>query len=250
MRTHIVMAAAGALCAVGMTVPATTAAAAQPSVSWQIAEIAGVEAVDPDTARLSVDATGRVSATVGCNIIAGGARIDGADLRLGPMMSTRRACPPPLDAIEQKLAAALEVTRSDAITGGDVRLTDGDGAPTVYLTAFEGVDTSDNGPWRIAFIKGADGYDVAETQFAIEADGRMMASVGCNGMSTTVRFDGNGLRFGQTMATLMGCPPGITEAETRLGAALAETRSYRVGGDGIELLDATGDVLLRLIPAP
>ena len=58
-----------------------------------------------------------VNATVGCNRIFAFFAHNGPDLTFGQVVSTRMACLPPLDQLEQKLILLLEKVESFRITG-------------------------------------------------------------------------------------------------------------------------------------
>lgn len=88
-------------------------------VDWRLLDVGGRPALPSAPAHLRFDAdTGRVAGDAGCNRFAGPYVRDGAALRLGPLISTRRAC---IDdaATRQETAvlAALEATRRHAIAG-------------------------------------------------------------------------------------------------------------------------------------
>ncbi len=72
---------------------------------WGIVSLAG-EAIDDDRATIRFQ-EGRISATVGCNRMAGSFRFAGEQLIAGPMMSTKMACAGPLMPREAKLAELL-----------------------------------------------------------------------------------------------------------------------------------------------
>ena len=77
----------------------------------------------------------RFSATVGCNQLAGGFTASGASLRFSPPLSTRMACPPPLDRSERDLAGVLTSTTIWHIAGQILELRDADGQPLALLQA-------------------------------------------------------------------------------------------------------------------
>ena len=79
---------------------------------------------------------GRYAATAGCNRMAGGFRTgaDGA-LSFDAGLTTLMACPPPLDAREAALTAALSATAGYGIDGDTLRLRDAAGADVAVLRA-------------------------------------------------------------------------------------------------------------------
>ena len=52
-------------------------------------------------------AEGRVSGYTGCNLLNGAWKIDGGEVRVGPLVTTKRACAGPEQAIERRVLAAL-----------------------------------------------------------------------------------------------------------------------------------------------
>ena len=80
----------------------------------------------------------RFAATVGCNQMIGSFSLDGDALEFGPAAATRMACPPPLDAAEAALGAALDATRSHDSDGRALRLFDAEGR---ILARFEAAYT-------------------------------------------------------------------------------------------------------------
>jgi heat shock protein HslJ len=50
---------------------------------------------------------GRVSGYTGCNLLQGAWKLDGDVVRVGPLVTTKRACAGPEQAIERRVVAAL-----------------------------------------------------------------------------------------------------------------------------------------------
>jgi copper homeostasis protein (lipoprotein) len=80
---------------------------------------------------------------------------------------------------------------------------------------------------------------------------RVTGFTGCNKLAGGFEQDGASLRFGNLAMTRMAC---VGEAgnklETAFTQALGATDSYRIGGDTLELRDATGTVRMRLTGRP
>ena len=74
-----------------------------------------------------------------------------------------------------------------------------------------------------------------------DADSRVSGFAGCNRLAGTYQAKGDSLRIGPLALTRMACPSGM-ELETKLGAALDATRSYRITGNRLDLLGETGAV--------
>jgi uncharacterized lipoprotein YbaY/heat shock protein HslJ len=73
---------------------------------------------------------------------------------------------------------------------------------------------------------------------------RLTGSGGCNRVSGPYRLGRSTLHFGPLISTKMACPG--TETEAAFFRALGATRSYRIRGRALELLDDQGRMLLLL----
>lgn len=106
--------------------------------------------------------------------------------------------------------------------------------------------------WRLTSLDGeaveAAGKGGAPT-LSLDGDRRAGGHGGCNRFGADYALDGDSLRFGDIVATKMACP-AIGDLERRFFAALKATRSFRAEGDALVLLDAGGEPLARLEPAP
>ena len=77
----------------------------------------------------------RFTATVGCNQLAGGFSLTGDEITFTAPMSTRMACPPPLDRLEKHLGKVLIGTKGWRVAGDTLELLDGNGSPIAVFTA-------------------------------------------------------------------------------------------------------------------
>lgn len=73
---------------------------------------------------------------------------------------------------------------------------------------------------------------------------------GVNSFAGTFESNAAGLKFGPLAATRRAGPPAAMAFESAYFKALAATRSYRISGDALELLDAEGTVRARLEALP
>lgn len=93
--------------------------------AWRLVELNGqplAPGSDSLTLVFSADGT-RVSGNGGCNQFSGPYSQNGASLRFGPLLSTRRACADPaLSAQETAYFQALESTNRYAVEGGELLL--------------------------------------------------------------------------------------------------------------------------------
>lgn len=98
--------------------------------------------------------------------------------------------------------------------------------------------------WRIVRlgdedIRAVDGRREPHVVLRIQ-DARFSATVGCNQMAGGYEASGETLRFSQVASTMMACPPPLDQRERRLAEALANTRSWHIAGQVLELRDGEG----------
>ena len=101
---------------------------------WRLGSVDGV--VVPDVVEATALFTaGRVAGRGGCNRYTGLYAVDGAALTLGPIASTRMACPGAAGTVEGAFFAALERVAGYAVDGAVLALRDADGRPLLELSA-------------------------------------------------------------------------------------------------------------------
>jgi heat shock protein HslJ len=101
------------LCAVGMS--ACAAPSGGPALAGAPASLAGTRwlgvidaSVDSrSTPWLEFLAEGRMSGFTGCNLLNGGWKSEGGQVRIGPLAMTKRACMGPAGDIERRVLASL-----------------------------------------------------------------------------------------------------------------------------------------------
>lgn len=103
------------------------------NVEWQLVSISGTE-VPPDVVPTLLLANGTVAGLAGCNTFTGPYELSGDDLSFGQLATTRMACVPGIDEVEQAYVAALPEVSSAARDGDSLELSDADGN---VLLAFE-----------------------------------------------------------------------------------------------------------------
>ena len=82
--------------------------------TWALGSIAD-QPVPASTGATLAFASGTASGTSGCNTFSGPYAVDGQSLDIGPLTSTRKACPGPVMATEQAYFAALEAVTTWAV---------------------------------------------------------------------------------------------------------------------------------------
>jgi heat shock protein HslJ len=79
---------------------------------------------------------------------------------------------------------------------------------------------------------------------------RMSGYTGINQINGPYQLQGNTLRFGPLVTTRKAGPEALMKQESALAQALARTAGWRPAGNGaIELVDAGGQVLIKLVPS-
>lgn len=99
--------------------------------------------------------------------------------------------------------------------------------------------------WSLTSLGGApaeagNGGKPATLTFS-DADKKVSGFAGCNRLAGTYEGKGDSLRVGPLALTRMACPSGM-ELETKFGAALDATRSFRITGNRLDLVGETGVV--------
>ena len=75
-------------------------------------------------------------------------------------------------------------------------------------------------------------------------ENRASGSGGCNAVGGGFTLDGDSLHFSQMMSTMMACPKAMKQ-ERHFLDALAKVAHFRIEGDTLDLLDASGAPLMR-----
>lgn len=73
---------------------------------------------------------------------------------------------------------------------------------------------------------------------------RLVGSGGCNRFTGQYNLAGTSVYFGKVAATEMACPGGMEQEQAFL-RALDATRTWRIEGDALELLDDGGETIAR-----
>ncbi len=105
--------------------------------------------------------------------------------------------------------------------------------------------------WRAVEIPGV-ALTVVEAgrapHFVLETEGnRVSGFSGCNRLMGSYQLDKDALRFSGLASTRMGCPAPIMEVEGAFLKALNATAGLRQDGNALELRDAGGRVVMRLM---
>jgi heat shock protein HslJ len=102
--------------------------------------------------------------------------------------------------------------------------------------------------WRIESLKGTGTIDTGQTEFVIDAGGRLATTIGCNRMGAAAKIDGDKLSFSQLMSTRMACAEALMDQEMLYGDTLLKVHSYAIENGLLVLKSKAGDPLITLAP--
>ncbi len=101
---------------------------------WRLIELTGTILDGGNPLSVRFGANGKLAGNGGCNRFFGNYKIEGTNLSIGPLASTRRACAPEVMELEHKFLKALEATRSfHRVAIADMHLFGGNGHLTMRL---------------------------------------------------------------------------------------------------------------------
>jgi heat shock protein HslJ len=215
-------------------------------VPWVLASGAGFEA--GGAAPTATFADGRVTGTTGCNRYSGTYTLDGGRLAIEPGPTTRKACAPPADAVEQAYLAALGRVSGWRVDDGDLVLL-ADGAPALRFRA-----ASPAGSWTVTSLATPDAVTSpipgTELTATFAEDGTLSGSAGCNTYTATYTATGGDIAISPPAATQKLCPEpeGVSEQETAYLTALPQAARFGMGEHGLELLRADGTIVATYAP--
>lgn len=106
--------------------------------AWLAEDIEGVKAADNVQSTLEIALGHRVTGSGGCNSYFGLAVIEGDKFSMGPVGSTKMACPDVMMAQEQRFLDALAKVHSFKIDGGELYLYDEQGGSLLRLSEMSG----------------------------------------------------------------------------------------------------------------
>lgn len=220
--------------------------------SWSLTSIAGTSA---DPGAVLGFANGKLSGSTGCNSFGGSYEQSESSLSITLGPTTLIGCPPPLDAQEHAVLAALPKTSSFTVDGETLTLLDAGGTPLLEYSHLQPVSLVgsawkvtgiNNGKQAVASVIG--GSEVTAT---FGADGSVTGSAGCNTYSAGYTLEGSALQITAPAATRMFCdtPSGVMDQEAAFLHALEASTSVEAGAQGVVLRDAAGDTQVTMIQA-
>lgn len=105
--------------------------------------------------------------------------------------------------------------------------------------------------WNVLTINGKPLIGPNPLPLAIESATQVSGHGGCNGFGGSLSIDGNNLRIGPLVSTMMACVEvNLQTQEGSLLQALEQVRSYQQTANNLNLLDAQGTIIVSLARQP
>lgn len=207
--------------------------------SFVSSEVTGHELAAGSEIQLSFDAD-TMSASAGCNTLAGSFDVDDGDLAAGPFAMTQMACDQPLMEQDTWLSEFLASTPGVSLVGSTLTLT-GDDATVVFeeRQPAEIAGTT----WVVTGIVEGDAVSTvpADSEATLVfADGVVEIDTGCNVGGGDAAVTETSIEFGPLAMTLRACPE-LGDFETSLLAVLDGEVAYEITGDTLSLRTSTDD---------
>ena len=199
---------------------------------------------DPNKYLLEFLPEGNVSITADCNQVTGTYTTDGNKLTITPGASTLAACPP--GSMGDEYVRQLSTVSSYLFNYGNLilefKLDSGTmsfapSAPAGLAgTAWKVMNYNNGNQAVVSLITGS------EITLNFGADGQVSGSAGCNRYTGTYQAEGETLKVGQLVSTMMACPSpkGVMEQEAKYLAALQKAATYKIEGNTLTIRDAGG----------
>jgi heat shock protein HslJ len=105
------------------------------------------------------------------------------------------------------------------------------------------------GQWELVSYGSASSQTpaVADVDTSIEfLDGQLSGNVGCNGFGGEYEVDGDVLKFGPVMSTMMFCEGPVGEQEMATIAVFQESATFVLDGDTLTITSADGNSVIVL----
>jgi len=237
----------------GSMIFAPSAPAGLPGTSWEVISYnngkqAVVSLLTGTDISLNFGTDRQVSGNAGCNTYSGGYQASGNALKVGPLVSTQKACATPAGVMEQEqqYLAALQNSATFEIAGDTLTIRDASGAMQVVAKASTPAGLPGTS-WKVTMynngkqaVVGLIAYSNVTLDFS--AQGQVSGNSGCNTYSGAYKTNGDQLKVGQLASTRMFCdkPAGVMDQEQQYLAALQNAATYEITGSTLTVRDAGG----------
>ena len=248
--------AVGTLAQSPSPVPADSAAPPIEGTPWQLVQVYADGTLGPVPAGAVATllmSDGEAGGSTGCNDWFAAYTLTGTSLSFGPIGSTRMACEEPAASLELAVLADLSLVASALVDGSFLSLSDAGG--TVLLTYAAMAPSSVVGSWIVTGYADGTGAVVppaagSELTVVFGADGSISGSTVCNQFAGSYSLDGEMLVIGPLATTMAVCADvALDEQAVAYLAALTASTSVTTVRNGLELLDASGAVMVTLAAA-
>jgi heat shock protein HslJ len=100
---------------------------------WGAMTISGMPVVEPGKSTLRFVSEKEVSGSGGCNGFSGAMKMEGGQLKIGPLLATKRGCVGPIQQQESQFLKQLQEARNFKMIGEDMVLVDANGQSLLLL---------------------------------------------------------------------------------------------------------------------
>ena len=224
--------------------------------AWQLISFNNGNGMESNqtTARIVVTfgEDGKVSGNAGCNNFNGAYEVDGEEITIGPLATTRKMCAQPEGVMEteQAFLQAMGNAATFSIMGDRLTIYDKDGAKLLIFTLTEPLSLTST-PWRLqSFNNGKGGMATTVAAEKITAaftdDGKVAGNAGCNKYSGGYQVDGDAITIGPLASTQMLCndPADVMETEAAFLQNMSNAATFAIENDMLTLFDKEGKKLL------
>jgi heat shock protein HslJ len=186
---------------------------------------------------------GTTAGNGGCNAYSASYMTSGGDLTVTDIASTRMACMPPLDGVEQAYLTNLEAAKTYAADQGTLTIRNDAGDDVLTYRERQNLPLTGTTWTMSSFNNGqqavVSAVSATDVTLILADDGTASGSSGCNQYSGGYTTDGASLSFGPLASTQMACADAdINAQEAAYLAALETVASYRLEGTRLDLLTA------------
>lgn len=195
---------------------------------------------------------GQLTGNAGCNNYSASYEVEGDQIKIGPAVTTRKACSEPEGVMDQEMEylAALEMAQSFQFEDQQrLILLDAEGRRVVDYKEAR-TFALDETLWNLQSYNDGNGglvpiLEDTEITANFDQEGNISGSSGCNNYSSTYQVDGDQISIEMLIMTTMACPEEIMDQEAAYLKALQKAASFQILGTEMVMRDEQGEELLR-----
>jgi heat shock protein HslJ len=210
--------------------------------TWTLTELDGQPVrVDAGiTATFGADET--LSGSGGCNRYSGSYLVEGSDIAVGALATTRMACEADVMDVEDEFLDLLQASTTWSVNGPTLILSTPDGADLVF-GGEASADASFTGTaWTLDSISG----ELVDPSLGVTAifseDFTVAGFAGCNQYSGGYSVDEDAIAIGPLAATRKACAPEVMDVEAAFLDGMEAAEVWTVAGDVLILEAADGQL--------